>query len=110
MLADPEDVVHVVPLLRKRLHHAIVLHKPVAILVVAGTVRRKCAIVIASVLQKDADRFLLALANDVGIGVAAPQIDEAADGAEHLAELIGPVPSYRERSDRSGTGPADPVP
>src|SRR5688500_11045983 len=81
--ADAPGVIHVVPLLRERLHQAYVLKKPVARLVVSAIA--DAAIVVPAVLQKNADRLLVVLSNDPGVRMSAAQVREAADDAEHLA-------------------------
>ena len=46
-------------------------------------------------------------ADQRGIDVAAPDVGEAADVAEHLAEGVGPLPGHGERADAAGRNPAD---
>src|SRR5688572_3564767 len=76
-------VIHVVAFFGKRFHEPDVLKEPVAALVVAAAASR-AAVVVAPILQKDPYRLLLALANDVGIRVAASitEVHEAADDAQ----------------------------
>src|SRR6266496_2258243 len=66
VLVHAPGIVQVVSFFAECLHHAHVLVKPVPCLIV-GTIGIQCAIVIAAIAQKNADRFLLALPNDVRI-------------------------------------------
>src|SRR6185503_11445257 len=91
------------------LHQPDVLIEPVAPLVV-GAVASDAAVVVPAVLQKDPNGLLLALPDDVGVGVAAAQVHEAADDAQDLPELVGPLPGHGEGGDGAGAGAADAVP
>src|SRR5256885_7681755 len=57
--------------------------------------------VVLAVLEEDADRLGLRLADQPRVGVAAADVGEAADVAEHLAEQVRPLPRRREGADRS---------
>ena len=61
----------------------------------------------AAVLEEDADRLRLVLADQRRIDVAAAQADVGADRAEDAAEGVGPLPRRRERADRAAAGAAD---
>ena len=104
--ADSPGVVQVVALLGQGAHQPHVLREPVSRFVIRPAAA-DAAVVVASVLQVNAQRLLLALADEVGVGVTAAQVDEAADQAEHFAELVRPLPGHSERRDRAGTGAAD---
>jgi hypothetical protein len=54
-----------------------------------------------AVLQVDAERLAIGRADDVGVSVAAAQVHEAADEAEHFPEVIGTLPGDGERRDRA---------
>src|SRR5262245_5678922 len=83
MLADAPNVIDVVVLFLERLDHAHVLKVPVALLVVLTTFT-EAAIVVAAVLEEDSQRLLVGGGDALGINVAAAQIDEAADNADHF--------------------------
>src|SRR6266850_62400 len=100
-------VVHVVTLLCEGLHQPYILQEPIALLVV-NTVA-DAAIIISPVAQKDSDRLLLACQYPFGIYVSTPNICETAHVAQHLAELVGALPGYRECCNRSRTRAADSV-
>src|SRR5205085_3955063 len=106
--ADAPGVADLVALLGQRLHQGDVLVEPVAPLIV-GAAAPDAAIVVAAILHEDADRLLLALADDLGIGVAAADVREAADDAEHLVEVVRPLPGHGECGNRAGTGTANAV-
>ena len=53
--------------------------------------------------------FLSLFGTRSGYDVAAAQIREAADDAEHFVELVGPFPGDREGRNRAGTCAADAV-
>ena len=57
--------------------------------------------IVRAVLKKDADRFLLRLADQKRIDVAAANVGKASNQADDFAELIGSVPGNREGGDRS---------
>ena len=82
----------------QRCGHFLIGERPTAVQVVE---------VIRSVLQEDSQRLLFLLANQRWIDVPAPNVREAADVAEHLAKLIGPLPRDRERADAARTDTAD---
>ena len=95
-----DELVVVVAELQGRVH-LLVAERPVAVLVVE---------VVAAVLQEDADRLLVAaFADHAGIDVAAADVREAADVAEHLAEQVGPLPGDGERADAAAGDAADRV-
>ena len=63
--------------------------------------------VAAAVLEEDADRPRLGLADEGGVHVTRAQSGVGADERQHAPERIGPVPGHRERADASGRGAAD---
>src|SRR6516164_4291266 len=81
--------------------HLQVAEPPVAVLVVE---------VVGAVLEEDADVFVLGLADHAGVPVAAANVGEAADVAQHLAEQVRPFPGDGERADATradtANGPA----
>src|SRR5262245_48427864 len=107
--ADAPRVVQIVALVGQRAHQPHVLQEPVARLVVLA-VTSDAAVVVAAVLQVDADRLPVGPPDDVGVGVTAAEVGEAADDAEHLAELVGPLPRDGERRDGARAGAADAAP
>ena len=70
--------------------HLLVGHPPVAAVDV---------LVGAAVLEEDADRLRLVLADQGRIDVAAAQADVGADRAEDAAERVGPFPGGGERDN-----------
>src|SRR5581483_3013461 len=103
----PPRVVHVVALLRERLHQPDVLVEPVALLVVDAVAEP--AVVVAAVAQEDADRLLLARQHALGVDMPTSQVDEAAHVAEYLPEMVRALPGDREGGNRPRTRPANPV-
>ena len=95
-------VVQVVAFLGERILQPDVLKEPVTARIVRAATSL-AAIVVAPVLQEHAKRLLLALPDDVGVGVAAAiaEVDEAADDAEHFAEIVRALPCHRERRNRA---------
>ena len=62
----------------------------------------------AAVLQEDADRLALGLADQARVDVAAADVGEAADVAEStLRELVGPLPGDGEGADAARADAAD---
>ena len=96
--ADAELELVVVALELQRRRHLLVGQRPVAVRVVE---------IVAAVLQEDAERLAVALADHRGVDVAAADVGEAADVAEHLAKRVGPLPGDGERADAAGAGAAD---
>src|SRR4029453_14986239 len=88
--ADAPLVIQVVALLLERVLEPDVLQEPVA--PGMGGATAGAAVVVASILHENPNRFLLALADDVGVGVAAAKVGEAADEAQHLAKVVGAFP------------------
>ena len=88
------DVIQIVTGKCERPFHRLVGHPPVAGIDVQ---------VARAVLQKDAQRLRLILADERGITVTPAQPDIRADGAEHAAEGIRPLPRRRELCDEFGT-------
>src|SRR5262249_1555420 len=82
----------------QRRGHLLVRQRPVAVQVVE---------VVLAVLEEDADRLLLRLADHPRIDVAAADVRETADVAEDLAELVRPLPGRREGADAARTGSSD---
>src|SRR5215510_5079183 len=78
--------------------HLLVGHPPVASVEVQ---------VVLAVLEEDADRLGLELANQRRIVVAAAQADVGADRAEDAAKGVGPLPRRREGADGPAAGAAD---
>src|SRR5262245_10441273 len=106
MTVHPPCVVQFVSLFRKRFHQAHILIKPIASLVVRA-ICVESAVVVSSVLKEYANRFLFALEDDVGIGMAASDVRETSDNAENLSEIIRTFPRYGKCRNRAGTGSAD---
>src|SRR5580658_3771837 len=106
MLIDAPGVVQVVAPGGESLHHAHVLQEPIAGLVV-GFAGALATIVVSPIAEKYANWFLVALADEIGVGVASADIDEAANVAQNFAEFVRPLPRDGESSDRSGARPAD---
>ena len=96
--AGAEHELEIVAHERQRAGHLLVRQRPVAVEVVQ---------VVRAVLQEDADRFALGLADPRGVDVAAADVGEAADLREHLAELVGPFPRDGEGADRAAAHAAD---
>ena len=63
--------------------------------------------IVRAVLQVDADRLGLHLADQGGVIVPAPQPHIGADGAEHAREGVGPLPGGSEGADGTAGGTAD---
>src|SRR5690242_434847 len=98
MPLNAPGVVHVVAFVRKRLLHPYVLIKPVPVLVVTA-IHAQRAVVIPSVDQEHSQGFLLALADDIRIGVSAADIRETADVAQYLMEVVRTLPCDSECCD-----------
>ena len=82
----------------QRAFHFLVGHPPVAAIDV---------LVVAAILQEDAERLGLILADQRRVDVAAAQADVGADGAEDAAKSIGPFPRRGEGADRPAAAAAD---
>src|SRR5215831_659109 len=95
-------VVHLVSLFCQRFHQTHILIKPVACLIISA-VGVESAVVVSSILQEYANRFLLALEYDIGIRMTSPDVRKTSDDAENLPEVIRALPRYSERGDRTGT-------
>ena len=52
-------------------------------------------------------QLALALADEIGINVAAANVRETADGADDLAKTVRPLPRHGERTDRPGACAGD---
>ncbi len=91
-------VVHLVARKPQSALHLLVRHPPVA--AVDVLVRR-------AVLQEDADRLRLGLADQRRILVPAPQPDVSADRREDARERVRPLPRRRPRRDGAGARAAD---
>ncbi len=61
----------------------------------------------AAVLQIDAQRLGLALADQHGITIAAAEIDIGADRAENAAKRVGTLPGGRKSTNGTAAGPRD---
>ena len=96
--AGARDEPHVVARILERAGHRLISDPPVAAVDVE---------VAAPILEEDADRPRLGLANERRVGIAAAQARVRADERAHAAERVGPVPGGRERADATGRGPAD---
>lgn len=105
--ADAPAVIQVVAFLGQRGGHFYILRVPVPLGIVVRLAASRAAIVVEAVLQEDAERFVFALPDEVGINVAATDVREAADSADDFVELIGPLPRDGERADRTGTRAGD---
>ena len=108
VLVNTPDIVHVVAFGRERFHHADVLIKPVLGLIVGRFFGSPAADVVAPVAEKDTERLLVALADEVWVCIASAQIDKTANVAQNLAEFIGALPCNGERSDGARTRPPMP--
>ena len=97
---DSPGVGHVVARVRERLHQPYVLQEPVAPFVVLA-VASDAAVIVAAVLQVNPNRLLRVVPNEIGVGISAAQVREAANDAENFSELVRPLPGYSERRDRS---------
>src|SRR5262249_33462248 len=80
--------------------HLLIGEWPVAVLVIQ---------IGGAGLEEEPDRLwaLLGFAHKCRIDIAAADIGEAADMAQHLAEQVGPLPSDRESADAAGADAAD---
>lgn len=90
-LATNEPVVPVGKLQRDI--HLKIRQPPVAVCVVE---------IVRAVLQKYADRFPFRLADQRRVNVTAADVGEAADVAEHFAELVRTFPRDREGTNAAG--------
>ena len=90
VLAVAPLVAHVVAGVLERRQHVLVGDEPAAGVVVQ---------VVPAVLQEDANRLRLGLADQHREAVAAAQAHVGADGAEHAPERVGPLPGGDERRD-----------
>src|SRR5262245_55188864 len=97
-VAELEAVVVAAELARRR--HLLVRERPVPVLVVE---------VVRAVLQEDAHRPLRVLADQSRVDVAATDVREAADVADHLAKGVGPLPRDGERADAARAHTHDPA-
>ena len=81
--------------------HVLIRQRPVAVEIVE---------IVLTVLKKDSERLWVSLSNERGIDMAAPDVREAADVTDYLAEGIGPLPCDGEGGDAPGAvsanGPA----
>ena len=67
------------------------------------------AVVVAAILQEHASGFFSLFRRfRRRFAAAIAKVDEAADDAEHFAEVIRPLPGNGERRDRAGLAP--PIP
>src|ERR1039457_5901039 len=99
-------VVHLVALFGERLLHADVLIEPIARLIVAA-VGSQTPIIVPAIHQEDTNRLLLALADDIRIGISAANVGETTDVAQHFSEVARPLPRHGESGDGARTRPAD---
>ncbi len=98
MLAIGEDEFEIVVHVAEGGRHLLIAEGPVAVGVIEiGT----------TILQPEADRFALAGADEVGVGVTAADVGEGADGGEDLAELVWTLPGDGEGADAAAAGTAD---
>ena len=98
MGSSTELELEVIALILQRLCHFLVGYRPVTELVVE---------IIVAILKVDTNRFLFGFTNDVRVGVTMTNINEAADVTDHFGELVGFLPSRRERANAATTGAAD---
>ena len=82
----------------ERGRHVLIRERPVAELIVE---------IIATILKEDAQGLLLRLANHGGIHIAATNVGEGTDVADHLAEGFGMLPGDGESADAAGTAAGD---
>lgn len=81
---------------RERCKHLLIPQGPVPMLIVQ---------VAATVLEEDAERFLVApFSNESGIVVSTANIDEASDVAENFPERIGTFPGDRKGANAAADG------
>ncbi len=73
MLANTEGVVNVIPLLGHCFDHAYVLFEPIPLFIVVS-VATLSAIVVATILKEDANRFLFTCSNDIWIFMSASNV------------------------------------
>src|ERR1700744_305780 len=85
--SNSPGVVDVVAFFGEGGDHFDVLGVPIAFGIVGGVGAAAAAEVVEAVLQIDADGFAVALADEVGVDVAAAEVGEAADGADDFVEL-----------------------
>src|SRR5207244_1494737 len=78
--------------------HLLIRQRPVSMKIVE---------VVRAVLQKDADRFLFGFSDQRLVVVAAANVREAADRAEHFAEFVRTLPRHGPRANAAGTNAGD---
>lgn len=78
--------------------HLLIRQRPVPMQVIE---------VVGPILQEDADRLLLGLADDAGVGIATTNVRETADVAEDFAEQVWPFPSHGEGTNSTTADAAD---
>ncbi len=76
---------------------------------VVGAVWFEVAVVVAAVLEVDADGLFVGFEDPVGVDVAAFDVGVGADKGEDFAEVVGSFPGDFEGGDGSGAGAADAV-
>src|SRR4051812_9872595 len=78
--------------------HFLIRERPVAELIVQ---------IVRAVLQEDAERFVLGLANLFRINVSATDVGKATDVAEDFAKRVGPFPGDGESANAAAGNAAD---
>src|ERR1017187_5484208 len=99
-------VVHLVALFGERLLHADVLIEPIARLIVAA-VGSQTPIIVPAIHQEHTQRLLIALADNVRIGISAANVSETTHVAQHFSEVVRPLPRHGESRNGPRTRPAD---
>src|SRR3954469_2549240 len=92
------DIFVIVILFFEHSGHSVIGNDPISLGIAT-------AIVVGAVLQKNTDWLPIVNANDLGIFISALNVREAADVADDLAELIGPIPRDGPRANRAAAHP-----
>ena len=92
------DKLVIVPEKLECCRHLFIRQRPVSVQVVE---------VVLTFLQEDSNGFAFGFSNQRRIDMAAADICKTSHMAEHLAELVGPFPGNRPRTDPAGTDAAN---
>ena len=98
MALRPEIELVIVPGKFQRRRHFLVRKRPVPMQIVQ---------ILRPILKKNPDRFLLGLADERRVNMAAPDVGETPDVTQHLAKGIRTLPSHRPRADPPAADAAD---